>query len=453
MDSIKNKKVAVIGLGLEGKDAVNFLLLSGAEVTVFDYKTSDKLDYSGISKEKVKFVTGENYLDAGFSGFDIIVRSPGVYRYSKELIEAEKNGITVTSPIKLFFDLCPATIIGITGTKGKGTTSTLISEILKTAGKTVYLAGNIGNAILSKINSLKSEDWVVLELSSFQLIDLHKSPHIAVVLNITQDHLDWHKNIEEYIAAKRNIVLHQTPDNFAVINADYQVPYSFSNLTPAHKYYFSKNKKVAGVYVENGVIKLHINDSDLNIGRTNKLLLRGEHNWENINAAIGAAYLAGADISSIKKTVFAFKGLEHRLELVRDHENIKYYNDSFSTNPQTTIAAIKSFSEPLTLILGGSSKGLDYHEMAQEIMKNDNVKSIILIGDIAQLIATAFKDIKYKRNIINMGKPTMTDIIKQAREITPENGVVLLSPATASFDMFENYKARGNQFKNAVNAL
>jgi UDP-N-acetylmuramoylalanine--D-glutamate ligase len=451
--NFRGKKVAVLGLGLEGKDLVRFLLEKKADVTVFDQKEENLLDFGDIDKKKLKLVCGEDYLRKGFKGFTIIYRSPGVYRNIPELIKAEKQGIEISSAIKLFFDLCPAKIIGVTGTKGKGTTSTLIYEILKKSGKSVYLSGNIGKPWLELLKVLKKDDWIVLELSSFQLIDLEISPHISVILNITTDHLDWHKDRKEYIEAKSQIVRHQTKNDFAVVNYDYITPRKFAKYTKGKILYFSRSKKVDGCNVKNDEIRLNTKGKDVSVGKTKELLLRGEHNWENITAAICASYSAGASLSAIKSTVFSFKGLEHRLELVDTVKGITFYNDSFATGPQPTIAAIHSFKAPITIILGGSDKGLDYTEMGEEIENVGNVKNTILIGDMAERIKEALIKAKYQGNIIDLGKPKMDFIVKKAFELTKPGGVVVLSPAAASFDMFKDYKDRGNQFKLAVRAL
>lgn len=426
----KNKKVAIIGLGMEGKDALVFLKKEGAKVTVFDQKEKNELDLSAVKDYKVNFICGKDYLSCDFSGFDYIVRSPGVYPYKRQLIKAQKQGVKITSPIKIFFDRYPAKIIGVTGTKGKGTTSTLIYKILKRAKKKVFLAGNIGIPYLSLLERLNRNSWVVMELSSFQLIDLTKSPHIAVVLNITTDHLDWHKDRKEYINAKKNIVRYQKIGDYAVLNADYKVSKSFAKITCGKTYFFRRSN----------VLK------DLN---PDKLLLRGEHNWENVAAAVCVAKLAGADEKVIKKVVYSFKGLEHRLELVGTHKGVTFYNDSFSTNPEPAIAAVRAFSEPITIILGGYDKGLDYRNLGLVISKQKNVNNVILIGDTAEKIKSSLLKAKYGGNLIELGKPSMKEIVKVSFESTAKGGVVILSPASASFDMFPNYKERGKKFKEA----
>lgn len=449
MTRFSGKKVAVLGLGLEGQDLCRFLLKNGAEITIFDQKSATELGEAcqRFKKQSVKFKLGKDYLSNGLSGFDFIFRSPGFYRFIPEIVEAEKKGTTVSSATKLFFELSPAKIIGVTGTKGKGTTATLIYKILKEDRKDTYLAGNIGQPMLSLLPKLKSTSLVVLELSSFQLLDLERSPHLVVVLFITSEHLDYHKNQDEYIKAKANIVLYQKKGDYAVLNADNLTSSSFSPLTPAKIFCFSRKKKVNGAYVQKGKIILF----DKIVGETKNLRLRGEHNWENVCAATVAGHLAGASLASTQKAVFAFKGLEHRLELVRRLKGVEFYNDSFSTTPETAIAAIRAFSEPIILITGGSEKGSDYTQLGREISRS-SVKTLIVIGEMAGRIKAACKKAKFKGHIIEQPK-NMKEIVDLAFKETKSGEVVLLSPACASFDMFKDYKDRGEQFKKYVKAL
>lgn len=446
-------KIAIIGLGLEGRDVIKYFADKNIEVTVLDRKPVEELDATGIDIKRVKFVTGEDYL-ANLDSCDVVYRSPGVYRYLPELIKAEKSGVKISSATQLFFEQCPGQIIGVTGTKGKGTTSTLIYEILKVAGKDVYLVGNIGKPSLELLPQLTPESYVVMEMSSFQLIDMTKSPQVAVVLNVTVDHLDWHKSREEYVTAKQNLVLHQKPTDLAIVNFDYPTSKNFAKLTKGQVVYFSRfGKPGIGTYVEDGKIIINDVKQKMIVGNTDKLLLRGEHNWENVNAAVSATYFSGVDPKTIAKVVFAFKGLEHRLELVGNWKGVTFYNDSFSTNPQPTMAGVDSFIEPLTLILGGSDKGLDYDELGQYLTKKGNIKNVILIGQIAPVIKSSLEKAKFTGKIIDLGMTTMKEIVQTCVKETVKGGVVLLSPATASFGMFTDYKDRGYQFKKEVGLL
>jgi UDP-N-acetylmuramoylalanine--D-glutamate ligase len=450
----KKDKIAVLGLGMEGKDVVNSLIKEGyTDITILDRKEKKDLDLKGIDVSKVKFITGDNYLKLGLLEYKIIFRSPGFYRYLPEIVKAEEQGSRITSNIKLFFEKFKGLTIGVTGTKGKGTTSTLIYEILRQESKNVFLAGNIGSPPLSILNKTSSKTIVVLELSSFQLIDSIKSPNIAVVLNITSDHMDWHKDRNEYLNAKKNIIKYQSNYDSKVLNCDYETPKSFADLSPSKTYYFSKINEISGVYVEDGIIYSNIDGKRFNIGKTNMLLLRGVHNWENVCAAICASILAGAAIKDVKKAVFTFKGLEHRLELVADVKGIKYYNDSFSTNPQTTIAAVNSFTEPITLILGGYDKGLDFEEMVKLLCKKRNLENIILIGEVEGSLYELLRKYKFRNLIVKMGKPNMSEIVDKCKKLTKRYGVVLLSPGCASFDMFKDYKDRGAKYKKEIEML
>ena len=408
------KKVAILGYGIEGQDAETFFKKQRAETTILDQKFD------------------KNYLER-LEKFDLIVRSPGVYRYLPEIVAAEKKDVVITSAIKLFFEKCPGKIIGVTGTKGKGTTATLIYEILKKDGKDVYLAGNIGKPYLELLPKLTKNSWVILEMSSFQLIDMTLSPYIAVVLNITEDHLDWHKNRKEYVEAKKNIVRYQSASDWAVINEEYETSRNFAKYTKGKVIFFSK-KTLDKKFKED-------------------LLLRGEHNLENIAAAVAVAKVLEIKEKATLEVISNFKGLEHRLELVKKVGGVSFYNDSFATGPQPTIAAIKSFTEPITIILGGSEKGLDYEELGREITKAKNIKTAIIIGEIGHKIIVALKKAKYRGAIVNLKKSPMQKIVENAYRNTSQGGVVILSPAAASFDMFANYKDRGNQFKNEVMKL
>ncbi|MBL7159178.1 UDP-N-acetylmuramoyl-L-alanine--D-glutamate ligase [Candidatus Microgenomates bacterium] len=456
--NLKGKKAAVLGFSIEGMATTRYLLKAGARVIVCDQNSPQKLEENlkKIKADEVLLQLGKNCLK-NLNQFEILFRTPGMPLWHPELITAKKAGVQISSQTKLFFDLCPCPIIGVTGTKGKGTTASLIFEILKTAGKNVFLGGNIGNPPIEFLDKLTSDSWVILELSSFQLEDLEASPHIAVVLNITSDHLfsvapdnpNYHLSQKDYLKAKENIVKYQKKKDYAVLNFDYQVSRNFSQLTQGQIHYFSKKKKIKGAYVQSNSLFLN---KDL-IGETQNLILPGIHNWENVTAAICAASLAGAPISAIKKAVFDFKGLEHRLEFVREVEGVKYYNDSFSTTPETAIAAIKAFKKPIILIAGGSEKGLDYTELGKEIV-NSSVKTLILIGQIADKIEKAVrknsKTPKLKNSKLKIIKnlKTMKEIIKEARIEANPGDIIVLSPASASFDMFKNYKERGKQFKN-----
>ncbi len=432
MQNFKNKKIAVLGKGLEGQSSFDFLKKQGADVTLLDEK--DDPDYL-----------------KNLDSYDLIVRSPGIrldkIQNSKFKIQDSK----VTSQTKIFFDLCPSPIIGVTGTKGKGTTSSLIYEMLKQQGKDAYLGGNIGVPPLTFIDKLKTDSIVVLELSSFQLMDLTKSPHIAVMLMTTSEHLDWHKDVYEYIDAKRNILRFQTPNDFAILNRDYPASNESDNETPAKIYKVSREQSVEqGCFVRNNVIYINMSGREEKVIDIGDILLPGRHNLENVCSAIVVAIFGGAQMKAIVHVLKTFRGLEHRLELVAEVGGVRYYDDSFSTTPETAIAAIEAFDSPEILILGGSSKKSDFSQLGQIIFGVENVKAIIGIGDEWEKIK---KEIKTDRIKIIEGLKSMEEVVKTASEIAENGDVVLLSPACASFGMFENYKDRGEQFKKEVNKL
>lgn len=433
-EALRGKKIAVIGEGVEGKSSVEFLKKHGADVKIRDKSQ------------------GDDYLK-DLDGFDLIVRSPGVRLSDIVIHNSELIIPKITSQTKLFMDLCPAPVIGVTGTKGKGTTSSLIFEMLKADGRDVYLGGNIGIPPLDFLEKLNPASWVVLEMSSFQLQDLDKSPHIAVMLMVTSEHMDYHKDTQEYIDAKRNILNHQASGDFAVINRDYPASNESDIHTNGKVYYFSREREVEeGAFALGNQVILRVKGNSIPVIDTRELLLRGDHNHENVSAATIAAYLAGVRVGTIIKVLQSFKGLEHRLELVGKINGVEYYNDSFSTTPETAIAAIKSFQNPEILILGGSSKNSDFSELGKVIGESENIKAIIGVGVEWQRIKEQIKNVRPETLIIE-GADSMEKIVLAASKLAVPGDVVLLSPACASFGMFKNYKDRGNQFKEEVNKL
>lgn len=451
----KNRKIAVLGFGVEGVASAKYLHEKGAFVWVLDKRKKEELDQrfvSAIEGLGVPFILGDNYL-SDLSQFDMIVRSPGVKRSAPELVQAEKDGVVITSQIKLFFDLCPAKIIGVTGTKGKGTTSSLIYEMLKLAGRDVYLGGNIGFPPFAFLNQLTGQSIVVLELSSFQLQDLRKSPHIAVMLMVTSEHLDYHATVEEYVEAKRNILRFQTQNDFAILNRDYPATNESDIHTEGKIFFVSRERETDnGCFALGGKVVIRKNGSDQEIIKIEDIFLPGKHNLENVCAAVMAAHLSGVGREEITHVLKNFKGLEHRLELVKEVDGVKYYDDSFSTTPETAIAAIEAFDNPEILILGGSSKKSDFSELGRVIRNAKNIKAIIGIGEEWDEIKLHITHTSSQILLIE-GATNMDQIVQAASKVAKPGDVVILSPACASFDMFKNYKERGEQFKKAVIAL
>lgn len=434
----KEDKIAILGYGIEGKALHKYFQQKGLEnITIFDENISDP-SFEHVISELDKY--------------DFVYRSPGIHKDHPELVKAGNAGVTVSSSTQLFFDNCPCKIIGVTGTKGKGTTSSLTYEILKEAGKNVYLGGNIGQSPLEFLDKLTETSIVVLELSSFQLHDITKSPYIAVVLNTTSDHLDYHKDREEYLSAKEGIVKYQTSDNILIINNDYPYKDRYSALTKGKILKVSQNKLVEnGACVQENQIILTDKGVKHSICRIDEVGLIGPHNQENIMPAATVCHKLGVPLEIIRKVVKTFTGLPHRLELIREVSGVKYYNDSFSTTPETCIAAIQSFSTPIILIAGGSEKHSDYTDLGIAIAAAKNVKLVILMGETANEIK---KSIPTEEKIAPIN---MVDSYKSAFNLAyrqAEKGdTILMSPASASFDMFKNYKQRGDTFRKWVESL
>lgn len=425
-------KIGIIGYGLEGQAAYDYYK-SQSEITVCDI--NDVILPDGVSSQ-----TGQSYLE-NLSRFDLIVRSPII---KPEDILSLNPGIQdkITSNTNEFFRVCPTrNIIGITGTKGKGTTSTLIANILEAYGLKVHLGGNIGKPALRLLEEdIQPDDWVVLELSSFQLIDCRYSPRIGICLVVVSEHLDWHHDIDEYFNAKRQLFLNQSPDDIAIYFADNDNSKDIANSSKGWKIpYFDD----PGATVKDGYI--HIAGTD--ICKADELGLKGRHNWQNVCAAVTAVWQIKRDIDPIAMVLKEFKGLEHRLEYVSEVDDISFYDDSFGTTPETAIVAIDAFDSPKIVILGGSDKGASYDQLAMKI-KESNVKDVILIGNQGPRIGDSLKSVGY--NSIHQGGQNMEQIISMAKSLAQPGDIVLLSPACASFDMFKNYKDRGDQFKQAV---
>ena len=453
LQDLKDKLVAVLGYGTEGKAVAAYLIKHGIKPVLFDQKPWAEWsagDQLAIKKLEVNFIFGPDCFKE-LTGFGVVFRSPGISHKKLQAVNYKLSAIT--SQTKWFFEHCPAKIIGVTGTKGKGTTAALIYEMLGLQSQIsnlkskIHLTGNIGKIQpLEILDNLTADDWVVYELSSFQLQDLTQSPHIGVALMITSEHLDYHQDHKEYVEAKSAITKFQKADDAAVINADFKNSINIGKLGNGKKLYFSRRTEVEkDCYIRDGDIVIARSDFRL---PTSDLQLRGEHNWENIMAAILAARAAGASDDAIKQAIKNFKGLEHRLEFVAERNGVKFYNDSFSTIPETAIAAINSFKEPEILILGGSGKKSDFSELGKTIQDAKNIKAAILIGEEAPRIKQKIH--KFAGQILE-GAKSMDEIFVQIKSVAAKGNVVILTPACASFDMFKNYQDRGVQFKNSAN--
>lgn len=464
MLDLHNKKIAVLGLGIEGIAVAQYLDNLKIPFDILDRNSKEELLAKIENQEEkakvecflkdsnIKTNLGQEYLN-NLIQYDLIFRSPGISFYNEKIQEAKRAGAEISSQIKLFFELCPCKIIGVTGTKGKGTTSSLIFEIIKAGqkSKNVFIAGNIGYPALTLLDKIKPDDYVILELSSFQLMDLNKSPFISVVTNLTVDHLDYHENIAEYHEAKKNILRFQDSSNYAVLNANSTFESGFINNLASNIQFFSSTLDDAEAIVKEEKVILNSASGQVEICNSSAIKLFGRHNLENIAAASLAAKILNIEDSIVKKIVREFKGLPHRIELVKEISGVKYINDSFATNPDPTSAAISSFVEDKILILGGSSKGADFSLLANKIT-NCNVKAVVLIGNEGKKIKKGLELSQYSGQILGVYFDFKM-AITEARKLAKPGDVVLFSPACASFDMFKNYKDRGNQFKNIVTQL
>ena len=450
MDNRKN--IAIFGFGKEGISAANYFG-SMANLSIIDDKSQDEIPKENFKKLKTKnarFYFGKIFPKD--EKFDMLVRSPGFRPDHPKITRFTSQGFQLTSPTNIFFENCPGTIIGVTGTKGKGTTSALIYEFLKTQNANAFLAGNIGDPMLEILPKIKTNNLVVLELSSFQLMDLKTSPHVAVVLMITSEHLNWHKDQNEYVKSKESIVSYQTQKDFAIINHDFEQSKLYAQKTKGKVYYFSTQNKAGGVYTKDGIIYSQIGKLE-KLCQTKQILLPGQHNLQNVCASVAVAKILKIQNSNIVKVLTVFRGLTHRLELISEIAGVKYYNDSYSTIPETSIAAISAFKEPKILILGGSSKNSNFKQLAETIVMSKSIKALILIGKEAGTIKRAVITHGRFHNQIIENLKSMEQIVKTAQKIARRRDIVLLSPACASFDMFKNYEDRGQQFISEVNKL
>lgn len=452
---LDSKKVAIIGMGVSNLPLLDYFYDKNAKVTVFDKNTPSDEIMEKINKYRYEVEIGEYNLSR-LNGFDIIFRSPSVLPTREELVTAANKGAIITSEIEMVLKLAPCKIIGVTGTEGKTTTTSIIYEILKSSGKNCFLGGNIGKPIFTEIKNMKPEDIVVLELSSFQLMGMEVSPDISVVTNMYPDHLNIHSSYEEYQQAKKNIFLHQNENGVVILNYDNEITRKFADEVKSNLVFFSSLEKLENGYVydrKDETIKSYVNGKSKNILKKQEIKLRGIHNYENICAAL-AATAPIVDEKDQIKAIKEFNGVEHRLEFVRELNGVKYYNDSIGTSPASTIAGLNAFDENIILLAGGSDKGLDYTEIGETIAKK--VRVLLLTGPTAEKIENATKLAMSKS-----GKETveiihckdLQEAVSMANEKAKSGEIVLMSPASASFDAFKNFIERGIKFKEFVNNL
>ena len=456
-EKIKGKYVAIMGMGVSNTPLIKYLLDLDVNITVFDKKTEEELGKALIEEyvlQGINFSLGEDYLD-NLHGYDIIFRTPGMRPDFPAIQKEIERGAKLTSEIEMLVELCPAKIIAVTGSDGKTTTTTLIHKMLVEEGHHCYLGGNIGTPIFAQIDEMRPEDIVVLELSSFQLMTLEKSPNIAVVTNVSPNHLDVHKSYEEYIDAKKNIFKYQTESDITILNYDNEITRDFDDEVKGTVRFFSTRSKLDdGVILEDNEIKIVKNKEKTSVIDTREILLLGRHNIENACTAI-AAVQDLVTIESIQNVLTTFRGVEHRMEFIRELDGVKWYNDSIGSSPTRTIAGLASFKDKVVLIAGGYDKHLDYTDMGRYIV--DHVKVLILMGQTKEKIKIAtLKEIENRGGDIELPIfecETLEETVKTAVETSVSGDIIFFSPASASFDMFKNFMERGNKFKDLVKDL
>ena len=451
LDSLKNKSVAVIGIGVSNVPLIRLLCGAGISVTACDKKEraalgpiADELEAMGC-----RFRLGENYLD-GLSE-DVIFRTPGLHpRY---LADAKDRGSIITSEMEVFFDVCPCPIIAVTGSDGKTTTTTMIAGLLRDSGKTVHLGGNIGRPLLADAETIKESDFAVVELSSFQLMTMQKSPSRAVLTNLSPNHLDVHTDMDEYVEAKNVICRYQNSENIFVTNLDNELTRTLAGNVTAKLDFFTRQQESvcgSGCFLKEDAIWYSDGTDARCVLPLKDILLPGVHNIENYMAAI-CAVQGLVDDETIRSFARTFGGVEHRIELIRNRRGVRWYNDSIASSPSRTIAGLNSFAEKVVLIAGGKDKGISYDSLGPVV--NDHVKLLILCGATAGVIREAVQKAENYQSLEIIDVNDYHEAVALADSRTEQGDVVMLSPASTSFDRFKNFEERGRVFKEIVNAL
>lgn len=452
---IKFRKVAIIGLGVSNLPLLDYMYEKKARVTVFDERNIEAIPKQAMDKitnYNFQFHLGKECLE-NLKGFDIIFRSPSCLPTKPELQQEENRGTIVTTEIEMLMKMCPCKVIGVTGSDGKTTTTSLIYSILQKAGYHTFLGGNIGTPLFTKLPEMKPEDIVVLELSSFQLMGMEISPDIAVITNITPNHLNIHKDYEEYIDAKKNIFKYQDEKGILILNYDNEITRSCAKEANGKVIFFSHKEKLDNGFIVDGrVIKECEDKIRKHIFNGEEAILRGEHNLENIATAISATKTLVTTEQAVE-AIKEFKPVEHRIEFVREIDHVKWYNDSASSSPTRTLSGLNAFDERIVLIAGGYDKNLDYEPLAKTVV--EKVDALLLIGQTAGKIFDAVKQEleNQNKNLDIYMCESLEQTVTLARKVAESGNVVLFSPASASFDMFKDFADRGNQFKNLVNNI
>lgn len=446
-EGLKGKYVSVIGVGVSNIPLIKFLLEGGAAVTAHDKRTAEGLGeiYGELKAMGVRFVLGEDYLKGIPKETELIFKTPGLRGDASELNDARSRGVEVTSEMELFFKLCPCEIIAVTGSDGKTTTTTLIGEMLKKEGYVCHIGGNIGKPLIGKVEKMHTEDKAVLELSSFQLFSMKQSPSIAVITNVTPNHLDWHTDFDEYVEAKKNIMRYQDENSILVTNSANEITAKIGKDARGENRSFS-SKGDALIHLEGNEI-FYGSEKILN---TNDIKIPGLHNVENYMAAIGAVRDM-VSVEAIVDVAKSFGGVEHRIEFVREADGVRYYNDSIASSPARTAAGLASFEQRVILIAGGYDKKIPFDDFGKTV--NERVKKLVLVGNTADKIERAVKNADNYCGLPVYREEEFEKAVKRARECAESGDVVILSPACASFDLFKNFEERGNTFKRIVNGF
>ncbi len=447
---INGKNVAVVGIGVSNIPLINFLLKLEANVTAFDKK--NRSDLGKVAEEfeakNVRLELGEDYL-SGLTGFDVVFKTPSMRIDSDALVKVKNEGAYITSEMEEFVRYTKGKVYAVTGSDGKTTTTTIISELLKEQGYKTWVGGNIGNPLFAQIEEIKDADRVVLELSSFQLMTMRQEIDVAVCTNLAPNHLDVHKDMQEYIDAKKNIFLYQKSNDVLVINRENDITCSFEKEAKGQIKEFSSKRIIKnGAYFNDGILYL----KDKKVCNKSDIVIKGMHNVENYLAAFLATE-EDVKIETMKKVAETFAGVEHRCELVRELDGVKYYNDSIASSPTRTLAGLRAFDEKVILIAGGYDKHIPFEPLANE--GYPYIKHLILVGDTRDKIKTVFDKLEEEKGIkidITIAD-TFEDSINIARKIAQKGDIITLSPACASFDLFPNFMVRGNKFKEIVNSL
>ncbi len=451
LTSLQHKTVSVIGIGISNQPLLRLLLSRGISVTARDRKSREDL---GIVAEQLeglgcRLKLGEDYLQDLRE--DVIFRTPGMRPDLPELQEAVQRGSTLTSEMEVFLEVCPCPVIAVTGSDGKTTTTTIISELLKKAGRNVHVGGNIGHPLLAETGAIQPEDIAVLELSSFQLMTMSRSPHIAVITNLAPNHLDVHKDFQEYVSAKENIFTHQSIQDIAVFNADNPITLEEAGRAVGRARLFSRKQELEdGVFLRGNAVIARHDGTERQVMTVEDIKLPGVHNIENYLAAIAVVDGLVPD-GVIRDFARSFGGVEHRIELIRTRNGVRWYNDSIASSPSRTMAGLRSFREKVILIAGGKDKGISYESLGPVI--NDHVKLLLLCGATAEVIRRSVEQADNYHGLEILNVEDYQEAVSLADRRAAEGDVVILSPASTSFDRFANFMERGRVFKEIVNRL